>query len=109
MKTKIVLGLLTLSAASFSQAKPCENFAKFEAIKSYKESTGVIQGSYGIQYSSVLKTVVGKTYTYDIAISDNNDEGEGWTTYYVVSMKKEKNKCVAVSVVNIDSESDQTE
>jgi hypothetical protein len=109
MKKTILVVAAVLLTSLLAQAKPCENIAKYQAIRSYKSEVGTVQGSDGIQYSSSLKSVQGKIYTYEVAVFDNNDEGDTWEVNYIVTIKNDKKKCITLNVANVTPDSELAE
>lgn len=85
---------------------PCENYAKYFAIRDYKSSMGTVQGSDGIEVSSELKYSQGRNYGFEVAISDNNEDGEMWTVLYqiVVKPSSQRAACDLVSLKFIEAD-----
>lgn len=86
-----------IGSAAFS-AELCENFAKYAAIRAYKASVGTVQGSEGIDYAAKLVAKEQSRLLFVVSISDNNEDGETWTTDYQVEILREKGACKIRSV-----------
>lgn len=89
----LMTALFALTPALAHAGDVCENYAKYFAIRDYK-SHGTVQGSEGIQYESELIYVDTyqdrDEYLYKVAITDNNEDGEYWTTNYDVLLEQAK-------------------
>ncbi|KYG68015.1 hypothetical protein AZI87_01725 [Bdellovibrio bacteriovorus] len=102
MKSILALFVLLSSAQSFA-ANPCENHAKAAAIRTYKAAVGTVQGSEGIQYSSVKEEGWNNPYLYTVTIADNNEDGETWEVDYEVQVQDKAGKCKVLSVKEVAS------
>lgn len=105
---KILTPLFALSLFfNFAQAaEPCENYAKYYAIKDYKKRVGTVQGSDGIQYESEFISVSDEELTFKVSIQDNNEDGERWTVVYEVVVAKtgQSSRCSLVKLTTSDLE-----
>jgi hypothetical protein len=95
---KFVLISIMFMTQVFAAEGPCSNRAKYEAIRRYKAETGTVQGSDGIGHAAVLESTRGRTYTYLITISDNNEDGEYWEVDYKVSIQETNGSCKILNV-----------
>lgn len=98
----LTVGVLLISASALAQG-PCENFAKFGAIRHYKSIMGTVQGSEGIEYSSKFIGTQGNISDYVVTIVDNNEDGEMWEVDYSVQVQDTGKKCKVLAVKQIDA------
>lgn len=96
---KLILASLMLTS-SFAFAAPCENFAKFFAIRDYKARAGSIPGSFGVESGATFQGELKGAYLYKVEIVDNNEDGDVWTINYDVLVKPigTTKKCELVSL-----------
>lgn len=103
----ILIFAATVSPLAFGAAKPCENYAKYAAIKAYKAEMGTVQGSDGIGYTATPLWVRSSPVSYKITISDNNEDGETWTVGYYVELQVEQDsRCKILEVRKIKTRDD---
>jgi hypothetical protein len=95
MKTVLSLVLLISSSMTLA-AGPCENKAKYGAIRAYKAEVGTIQGSNGVETKADLVQERNGAYSYIVSVMDNNEDGEYWTLDYAVVVKGQDCKIVSV-------------
>lgn len=100
IKQSVALAFLVFASTTFAKVDgPCANFAKSAAIKAYKASVGTVQGSDGIEYEITKKLKARLPFhNYNVAISDNNEDGETWTNTYFVMTKLEGGVCKVLKV-----------
>ena len=103
MKFLISIVLFFSATQVLAANGPCENFAKAAAIREYKKSAGTIQGSDGIQYSSVQAPDWTNPYLYTVTISDNKEDGETWEVDYEVQVRSQGRACKILSVQEVAS------
>ena len=108
MKFLVLALSLSFSGTAFAAGDLCSNFAQYFAIREYKNEMGTVQGSEGIGYSAELVKVQGAERTFEVAINDNNEDGDAWTVTYEVVVKKntENQKCSLVSIENLGTDDD---
>lgn len=95
--SKLIFTALVFSANVMASG-PCENMAKYGAIRAYMSEVGTIQGSDGIQYEAKLISSTENIFNYEVIISDNNEDGEYWDTTFQVRVKQRGTSCKVVSV-----------
>ena len=100
---KVLTGLLVLGSISSFASMDCKNMAKNGAIRAYHSEMGTVQGSEGIEYGAKLvDNSKGSKFTYLIDIYDNNEDGDAWTSNYLVEVSKSSvGKCSVLSAQKI--------
>lgn len=93
----VFVGLL-FAPAAFGSARPCQNYAKYAAIRAYKAEMGTVQGSTGIEYSAHLEKKKGNLVEYTVTITDNNEDGEVWDVDYRVKLRAKDGTCEILNV-----------
>lgn len=105
MKFVLLSCLVFLSTNVFAN-NTCLNKAMGFAGNAYFSEMGTIQGSEGPEFSGTFLKQSGNRLTYKIFIFDNNEDGETWTSKYLVVVDYKNKKCQKVSVENIGVETD---
>lgn len=95
----LVLIALTLGFSASALARQCdENYAKYGALRVYHSETGLVQGSDGPEAVAAQIYSKGDFSKYNVAITDNNEDGDVWEVSYAVTLRQVGDKCQVLKV-----------
>lgn len=102
----LTLFLAFLMATPVFANDVCLKKAMGFAGNAYFSEMGTVQGSEGPDFTGTFLKQSGSRLTYKVFIFDNNEDGETWTSKYLVVIDYKNQKCQKVSVENIGVETD---
>ena len=82
---------------------PCEEDARYSAFSKYYSEMGPLQGSEGVDHHAQLVDDYQQEASYLVYIYDGNEDGDAWTSSYLVKVATEAQACQVLSTDPIGS------
>lgn len=101
MKVLIAVLLLAHSGLALAEQGPCENFAKYGALKAYKFEPNTPQNE--MDYAAKIVDGRGDKALYQVTVSDKTESGKTLKTNYYVTIQAQESSCKVVEVLKTNN------